>query len=607
MRRVVLLLALCAMAHPAFADDLPSASRAHLLYAAAPELDAEQIRLGRLKARTPVSSERTLLQWSDLSLDGCFRTIGLGSGSRNPGFFPMDMLQVGASRKYYMMGSRTGLAADDEQISEFDEPTVESCAQALADINAPATSVDMGEFPTTYASENLYAGQTNVFTTGLRYDDTTGRFYVMWGAAYPNGSGTLGFNSFAAATWNGSAFSLVGCWSLGSAWPQGVAQNGILHIPSWFTTAYLSAGQRLAVGLGGGRSGQSPQEASHGFFARAITSPTGNDCTTDNHIDTGATLANHLWSPSTNYSSGPTCSIPDNAATTTIYEADNLGCTTNAPYSLTGSTPQPARTSFASYSSIAAVNSWDPYGGEGFYGDEINAPGTAWFDNGTKHGLLSLINVPSGWMNTTVDASPAPTFSGTTYTFKPVSGLSVNNGHNVQIGSYMWVETCVRGVGACSTNNGNHVTIVRVTGVNTGTGVVTAEHYSPDGTGSGATPIVGGDVWFGSVYVHGIPVPSQSDYFRLQFRNPDHLAEVVLTARNAWNIPYAQDIALTDITQFGCPAASCASAITPDTSRDAESALNVFADNVNNKIILLFRYHEGGGTYRALGFRYSVN
>jgi hypothetical protein len=536
----------------------------------------------------------------------CFRTLELASGSYTAGFFPMEMRRVGADRQYYMMGDG---GTGDMHIWNFDEPDLLSCNTALGSLNAPAASTDMGLFPTTYASNSLYAGQANTFTTGFRYDDTTGRFYQMWGVNY-SGTSTLGFNSFAAATWNGSAFSLVGCWSLGDAYPQGAAQNGLIDIPSWFTDTYLSAGQRLAIGLGGGRAGQHPNEASYGPFAHAIASPSGNACNTDNPINDSTELANHIWAPSANYSSGPTCSIEDNQGTTTIYESDNLRCTpAQGPYSLTGSTPQPARTSFSEYSSIASSADWDPWMGEGFFGDSIYAANSDWFDNGTKHAYLSLMGAVSGSMHSTVAASPAPTFSGTTYTFAPVAGVSANNGYNVQVGSMMWVQTCTPGVEmGCSTNNGNHVTIVQVTNVNAGTGVITAEHYNPDGTGAGATPVVGGEVWLGSVYVHGIPMPSQLDYYRLQFRNPDHFGEVIGTTRKAWNIPYQEDIALTDIKQFGCPDPSlCASAISPGVAQDAEAPLNIFADNVGDQIILIIRYKNSPTTFRALGVVYDVN
>jgi hypothetical protein len=151
--------------------------------------------------------------------------------------------------------------------------------------------------------------------------------------------------------------------------------------------------------------------------------------------------------------------------------------------------------------------------------------------------------------------------------------------------------------------------------VNTATGAVEAnifdpgyDELTPRNPVLAATPVVGGKIFLGGLYHHGSLFSSRLGYFRFQTRDPNHFGEVVLGSRAAWNIPYQEDIELTAITQLGCPAAACASNLSPSTSvgQNSESANRIIADNVASQVIMFFRYFDAG-VYRLLGVVYDVN
>jgi hypothetical protein len=541
-----------------------------------------QARLGRIRARPTVSSERTLLSWTnDVTCEGMFKTSLLAGGASVTGF-PTAMKVVGATRHYFIFDP-------DFTIYEENEPTLSACNTAsIGDVNANTGVVSWGAFPTVFSSESYYP--TYPDTTGgefiaLSYDADTGYLIAGWAEQYGS-SDTPGKNSFAAATFGAGSLSLVGCWAL-NATDNMQWGAGMVGIPAWFVSAHanLASGTKRWAMIGGRVSGHI-NGSSQGPGLTAIAVPSGNACNSDVQLGSDVIMARHERN-----NNGPNCStdIPR-----------YIGCDTSA---LTPTTPYPAEMAFTGYSDQTYQTEWSPYGGHGWWTQSNNSGRHAWFDNGTKHALISPMRVAHGWANVAISASPAPTLVGATATFT-LPSVDTHDGYNIGAGDVMWVQTCTPGSDGpgCVTANCNHTSVVTVTNVNTGTGLVTATVDSSDSGTGDHKPVVGGTAWFGVTYCYGAPRPSRYG-FKLQVRNPMHLGEVAQSARAVYGVPYAEEIDLgATVTQLGCPNPACGTGVIASGT----TPVAAFADNTNGKIVILFRYSTEGG-YRGIGYVFDVN
>jgi hypothetical protein len=183
-----------------------------------------------------------------------------------------------------------------------------------------------------------------------------------------------------------------------------------------------------------------------------------------------------------------------------------------------------------------------------------------------KYGLFTAFAAPDGWMNTTVEANPAPAFdppaSGefySTLTFT-LPTLDTHGGTSLQIGDYLWVQTCTPGVDPpgpsypCDTINGHHLSTGPVVSIDTTTRVVKVSKLFGEESGGNHLPVVGGAVYMGSTYTWGAPSVSRQ-ILKAQISDPAELAAVVAGTMNPWEPSYEEefDLTLLGITQFGCP------------------------------------------------------
>jgi hypothetical protein len=227
-------------------------------------------------------------------------------------------------------------------------------------------------------------------------------------------------------------------------------------------------------------------------------------------------------------------------------------CHANATYTAP-TAPYPLKTAHKTYSAAGDTSDWDPYPNvtpttgyfaRGFLKSVI-------YDDGVKAGYVVPFAMPHGFVNTTVLASPAPTFTATCYlsfyhclSFS-ISSTSTGNGTNIQVGDLMWVQTCVIGTdgAGCTDVNQNYLSFMIVDTVNTGTGAITGHINfidSGDGT-TGHVPVVGGHVYLSLVYAHAEPDISRLTG-RLMIFPLSQLGEVKTGARQKYDVTYNEDV-----------------------------------------------------------------
>jgi hypothetical protein len=166
----------------------------------------------------------------------------------------------------------------------------------------------------------------------------------------------------------------------------------------------------------------------------------------------------------------------------------------------------------------------------------------------------------------------------------------------------MWARTCLVGVHAgCITANMSDFSILQVTAVNTGTGVVDFTYVNPD-TSTGAThaPLVGELVLHGYVYPYGAPRASRYAH-RLQIYNPMHFAPAALGANDA--PVYVEEV---DLYSKGVVGFGHASLSTGGVSIKRE-LIGVFADTVARQVIFCFRNAVYNGNFKQGCYVFDVS
>lgn len=508
-----------------------------------------------------------VLTQADLSVAGVFLTPDINSGGGYTVNYPVAMKVVGSTRIYWILDG-------GGNISEFNEPAVLSPpGTPLASIVQAPGTIAWGPFPAVTNSANAIPATPSVFAWGLNYDPVTGYLFLNWSGAY---SGLpFGLNSIAAASFGASSLVGVGNWTINQrsgTVGMPMSASGVINIPSWFTAAYLPAGQRLGVGLGGAY-GSISLANSYGPSIEAIPMPAGNPMTpgVDVELPPGTVLLRYFNNPT-----GPSCA------------GHGIGCV--PPVAPTN--PNPAQMAFNKYSMDQFNDDWDPYAGHGWWNSDAGGVGN-WYDDGVKTGIIYSMSSPSGWINTTISASPAPTISGTGTAGDPyivnftVPTIDFNDGTNIQVGDALWIQTCTPiGSSGCELDNLRYVSQVEVIAINTSTNRITAVITSVD-FGSGThLPVVGGIVWGGVIYAHATPQPSRVT-FLMQIYSPFTLTPVV--GGNTYDPIYNSEFTLSGpggmVNYFGYPGGA-----SPGVKFPGSLPTNVLVDNVNKKIILVYRY-----------------
>lgn len=583
------------------------------------DVDA-QTKLRRRFARPATGGGSALLTFSDWSLDGCWTgpDVEGGGGTVN---YPTAPRVIGGVVNFYQLDGKLN-------VYQYPAATPGPCTASIASMNQAAISQSWGAFPAMHSSDgggpaNQYAPHhpglgANSYVWGLKWDEATSWLVASHAPTY----NTLptGANAIVAATLNTGSHTLscAGEWGITGV-IQSAVGTGLIDIPATFLSTYGLGSKRWGVGTGGYTSSVSngPTANSMGLAIRATDVPSGNACpnNTDTAVAEGTTLVRH----DTN-ETGPNSSGADNDLSGLYigsnYPSPNVG---TPPENVNPTTPHPQQTAWNKYSYAYYRHSWDPWTGSpcknggscGFVGGGSFIR-SDWYSGSVKSGIVSLISMPSGFMNDLVDSSPVPTVSGCpsscVVTFKPSGGLSTHFGVSIQIGDKGWVQTCtpITPIGdpltGCDGQNGQYLSIFEVTAVNTGTGVVTGALHGTDSTSGTHTPIVGGRIYMGGLYAYGAPDTSRNVDL-VQILDPAQLGEVAGGTRDRWNVIYNQEVELSAYAApFGCP--GCAVPGKNPILRQDPSA--VHAVGSIHKIYLVFRNAQVSGVTRSLFMQFTV-
>lgn len=486
----------------------------------------------RLPYTAPQGGGGELLALTDLTCDKVFLSPDIATnGAYIGGVYPTTYRYNGATREFFTIDGQG-------HVFSFLEPAGSSCATALgsvAEASWPGWGGDWG-LVTPMHNDGEIVPITDSFTTisGLSYDNQADEFVVHWNSNY---NSPHNHNNLARFTFDEGDHSMTshGCHAVDGV--NNIRSNtGILMIPSSFLSTHSLTGKYWGIGLGGLFSPQS----SAGPAVFAVAPPSNNVCASNTDYAFGTPETLMLYA---NGNGGPTC--------------DDL---LNDGGPLCGDTnpitrPHAARMSFTGYSSQMYTWTWEPSDGTGWMGWDTGLR-IAWYDDrtegGSKHGLLVPFMTPSGAINTTVAASPAPTA-----TSAKLTSLLMNDGENINVGDTLWIETCEVGVTPdCDTaDNGRNFSIVVVDTVNDGTNVITFTNVNGDFGSGDHVPLVPGKVWGGSVYMHGSPSDTRRTV-RAQIYNPAHLGEVADGTRDEDQVVYAEEADWCSIIHhLGCPSA----------------------------------------------------
>jgi hypothetical protein len=543
----------------------------------------------RLRGRT---SSAGLLDVSEFTCIGQMRTPNLWPPNTEAWGLAMAMREEGGSRQWFTMGQSD---PGRDNFASYREPgTLSTCATAQASANQMTFEQDWG--PITVFEEDDYVPQCgpsnpNCATqgTGLTWDPVEEVFLKFWASTYSTG-GTVPRNSVAVIEPDEMAhtMSTVACFGL-----EGVNQvqsgGGVMLMPSSFTGTYsasLPASARWAIGTGG-HLGYATGN-SYGLAAFAIARPANNSCSGANVLV--ASASQKAMAYNTYNATGPQCAegpLPW-----------FLDCTpANAP-----TAPYHMKMAFTGYSSLYAT--WNPYGGVGYYGSNT-AFNPAWYDErptgGSRYGIVVPMRQPSGWLEDTVQASPAPALVGSGVEFT-VSAVDTHDGYVPFVGDFIAVVTCVVGVDTgCIVDNNNHLSVGRISAINTTTKRITVDPVlSWDSASSGThTPVVGGQVQFGCLYVRGSFVTCSRGTYRMQVIDPAQLGEVAAGSRNHYDVIYSSeaDITATLIPNRGGLASGSGINIY-EASRD--HILSVIPDAPNKRIYVVVQSFVGGNTFNSV-------
>ena len=464
------------------------------------------------------SEQRSLLKTADLSCAGVFLSPAVPQGGHTT-VYPVAYRYENGARHYFIYGG-------DAHIYQFPEPTLAPCSTPLNAIPHASFESWGGDWGRLQVNANGHytPGRNSTMAHRLYYDAASSQLILSW---YPAYAAVTFNNSFAGVTLNSASrtMTLNGCWGI-PAHNTVRTGSGVMAIPPSFVSQHLPAGRRWAVGFGGSLGYAVAN--SYGPFLTAINPPAANPCApdTDYDVTSSTLLESHLAN-----GNGPNCSTR------------KVGCTpSRAP-----SAPFAARQAFANYSVDMYVTTWDPYDGRGFFTWDTFFS-MDWYDDGAKHGIVVPLVTPSGWLNTTVSASPAPTAN--TFTIPTVD---MHDGAALKAGDIIWVQTCTPGaVAGCATLNNNHLAFARVTSA-TATGAITFSAMYTDGTGANHPPVEGGAVYAGCIYAHGTPTCTRYTW-RMQIYDPSQYAEVIRGSRHPSEVTYAEDADFTKIiSHFGVP------------------------------------------------------
>jgi hypothetical protein len=526
---------------------------------------------------TIASAPPNLLQWANISCEGVFLSHNVYTGGKATSY-PIAMKKIAGVRNYFQLNG-------DGRILSFAEPTLSPCNSVLSSLTPVASVTDWGGF-TVNNADNYVPGANASYYFGFNYDSVLDRFFASWSGTY---STIPDNNSFAQLNLTGGAVSIDGCYQVSGAGMPTVG-SGVLRIPANFCTPNLGT-KCLGVGFGGGIATSSP--GGIGSFGPSLVaieaSLTPNACAVGvNYSVSGTTLAR--YQPN---ATGPNCD-------SSPASGQNAGCTpATAP-----TNPQPAQLAFASYSMDQYAIDWDPYGGHGWYNSDT-ALGMGWYDDGVKQGVIAVAQMNQGYINTTVSASPAPTMVYPNGTMR-VASVDTHDGHNLEAGDLIWVQTCVTGGtdgAGCEVTNNKYLSFAVVDTVNTSTGDV-AFHITIvdcggvdclDSTGSttGHKAVVGGPVYFGAVYAHGAPTFSR-DTRLCQIYDPSQYTEVIATppTRATSGVIYHEEIDCHSLLP-GYP--SYMSHVSSTGSTVQHNVISIIPDPDNQKLIMVVQNGKTGG------------
>jgi hypothetical protein len=540
-----------------------------------------------LRGGTPPAG--TLLDVSEFTCIGQMRTPNLWPDITEGWGYAMAMREDAGSRQWFMHNQ----AVTRDHIVSYREPaSFSTCATAQASANQMTLEQDWGT-ATVFETDGYVphcSPSCATYGTGLLWDPVQGEFIRSWSGTYSTG-GASPRNSFAALVPNEGAHTLSvrACAGLADV-PMQQSGGGLMLMPSNFVTAYsayLPASARWAIGVGGHLG--AADSNSYGLAARAIAPIANNSCNSTVLVSTANTvaLAHNPWN-----ATGPRC---DGGAAPWF-----LNCTPpQAP-----TTPYHMKMAFTGYSSLYAT--WQPYGGVGYYGFGTSFI-PAWYDErptgGSRYGILIPMRQTSGWLEDEVQASPAPAKSGSDISFT-VAAVDTHDGYTPNIGDWMAVETCVVGVDTlCDTTNNNHLSIGRVSAINTSTKRITVTVTSFDSATSGLhEPVVGGEVKLGCLYIRGSFVTCSRGAYRLQVIDPAQLGEVAAGSRNHYDVIYSSeaDITTTLIPNRGGPHDTTDGGLQFCCGTNEDAIFSVIPDAPNKRVYVVVNSYDGVNTYNSI-------
>jgi hypothetical protein len=476
----------------------------------------------------------------------------------------------------------------DGSIGEFAEPTLSPMSTPYASI--PAATWDTwtgGGGQGVWGTPNWNDDCTNLGNTANgRPSCNAAIFGVKWfpdqqaicetwsplyGSLYPHAA-TFGCYTLSESTH--TLANRLGCWGMSNV-ANVIAAGGMLEIPDAWANANLS-GRKYVIGFGepGALGGLTN---SHGPDLHAFAWPAQNDCPstatggTYPYTLTGTVMEEHLAGSAV----GPNCYMDANTA-------NKIGCTpTQAP-----TRPYAMAQKWTGYSSSTYVFNWNPWSGpsplpatqHGWMSAYATQWALDWYDDtafgGTRYGVVMPYVTPSGWLNQTVLASPAPTYVyDQSKFFYPlitfaVSSLDTHDGATVNPGDIIWVQGCRPGTDlGCTTENMDYLDYAVVRSVSGN--VITAYVTNLDNCSSCShVPPVGGLVLEGGLYVHGMPnLIRQVE--RLKVCDPNVYRAVIADPSQADLVQCDDEIDAHALAPFfGCP--TC-----PETIYDSKGQMDM--------------------------------
>jgi hypothetical protein len=513
----------------------------------------------------------SLLTVSNFSCTGAFLTPGVGQQAAG-GNYPLAMRYNGGNRQYFVMDGVT------EHIISFTEPSLSSCATAFgsmtrATVDSVPSSGDWGAF--TFGAGNSAGGDAvpGFNAGGLvgSHFDGSGNLVLGWSGNY---SAVGNHNSFASAALNNGShtLSMNGCWGL-SGLTQPYVGASAITLPSAWVATNLPAGRTLGV-MGGWPFATVGAGISEGPTLYAITPPSNNPCTasTDTLVGSGTTLLQYSANPG----GGPAC--------TNDVVFYGMGCT---PPITTISVPYPKQIAYTTVSRETYSSDWEPYpvgASTHAWVAFLTFGAFDWYDDGTKHGIVTVLATPEGWFQETVSSS-------TSATSFVLSGNGTHDGLNANVGDIMWAQTCTPGTDpGCSGDQSHLETEFQISTINTSTHAITATIISQDQSSGNHFPVPGGPATFGCRYLFGTPTCSRW-ILRMQIDDPDDLALVAAGSKQPYAVVASndQEIDQTLITGAGSPTAGTGAHF---NNQQQPGISSVIADTTNHNLIVVLPYTQ---------------